>query len=524
MRKLLFLFLLGITFFGYVKTGNQIENRSEAEDAFEYALIISEGEQHPRFFHKHHLLYGQFICMAHACFSKIGLELSIMEVMRIMSAASSTGTLFFFALFCYRRYHLSPLSTFFATLFLGSCYGFWRYAAEAEIPLIASFLGITSFYYSSELNNKKRFFLVGVISSICAVSIHVMNLVVVFLAIPVFYLTTRQYKKIFIHTGTSAFAVFLLYYFIQIKHSLYPQSNELSLYVGYESYVKAWVALLQCIISCDFVLGLSSARDFLMQLFPNRMFLEEFFYGERLPSKHIIISVFTFLFFIIFTSASIIFSIKTWHGRLLLKNSAYLGSVKPSVISASIYFISYVILLLLIEPGNPELWVMGLIPFALLIGCLVLYPLMLDNKLWVPFMALIILSIHNGSAIRLLSNGALDYQKMKAQPVLALADEGDLVISASNPVFERYLRYHSSGDIIYLFHEKSHELTLNDLHKIKGEVYFLGDVFDVPSSLKVRFPEKVLMIEKFAKKMSSEVVQVVDDSFGGIYTLKEEHQ
>ena len=76
---------------------------------------------------------------------------------------------------------------------------------------------------------------------------------------------------------------------------------------------------------------------------------------------------------------------------------------------------------------------MGMIPFALLFCGLVLLPLTHDNRIWIPFLMIICLLFHNGSAT-LLKNSDLDYQFNKAETILS-EEEQDLILTAGNPVF-----------------------------------------------------------------------------------------
>ena len=94
---------------------------------------------------------------------------------------------------------------------------------------------------------------------------------------------------------------------------------------------------------------------------------------------------------------------------------------------------------------------MGLMPFSLLLCGLIFVPLTYDNKLWVPFLAVIILLIHNTNAISALNDSDKDYNYQKSKDCLLIGKERDVIIIASNPVFERHLRYHSLANIIYLY-------------------------------------------------------------------------
>ncbi|NLX27181.1 MAG: hypothetical protein GXY61_14685, partial [Lentisphaerae bacterium] len=188
-----------------------------------------------------------------------------------------------------------------------------------------------------------------------------------------------------------------------------------------------------------------------------------------------------------------------------------------------LWFAGYAGLLLFIEPGNPELWVMGLLPLWLLFCGLVLLPLTVDNRLWLPFLLLLVLFVHNGvGGIGVLGDPSKDYQQQKAKSVLAHAGSNDVVVTAGSPVFERYLRYQFPGKVIYLYDLSEEQLSDAILPVNSHNIYILDDVFHQHRSLITRFSEKTKQIERFAEKVMPYVEKVADDEFGGIYRLRTE--
>ena len=106
--------------------------------------------------------------------------------------------------------------------------------------------------------------------------------------------------------------------------------------------------------------------------------------------------------------------------------------------------------------------------------------------------------------------------------ILRLASDKDVVVTAGNPVFERYLRYHYSGEVIYLFNSSIANLVLGDKHKTECSTYILGDVLNIHRSLKIRFPEKSDAINKLARRLQVSEQPIINDDFGGIYVLEVE--
>ena len=94
-----------------------------------------------------------------------------------------------------------------------------------------------------------------------------------------------------------------------------------------------------------------------------------------------------------------------------------------TVVVAILWFLGYAGLLLCIEPGNPELWVMGLIPLWLVFCGVVLLPLTVDNRLWLPFAMLLMLFVHNGAGgIGVLGDPAKAKAKLGWEPEITVGE------------------------------------------------------------------------------------------------------
>ena len=520
MKRLFYILLFVFSFLFYWGSGLGIENRTEAEDVFEYALMVEQGAEHAWFYHEHHLLYGSLMRTIYEMAQALGYDGRAIEVMRLISALCAAGTLFFFFLFCYKRYSLRPVSSLLATVFLAVCYGFWRYSAESEIPLVASFFVSAAFYFSTNEDARRRPFVLAVIFSTLAVLIHIMNAVAVFVAVPAFYLIRKRWKLMVWHILLCVVLCAGVYTLIGMTTDVHGKGIAHFSMIGFGDLAKAVVAFVQCVISSDFMLGFRSIRAFLSELFAGRMLLEEFYFGERLSRYYVLGSTLTYFTFFVLMFGCIGRAAWVWKNIIAERDRYRLPRGVGALVAPALFFLGYGGLLLFLEPGNPELWWMGLMPFALLLCGLVLLPLTVDNKLWLPFLMVLSLMIHNGNANRMLYDSTKDYQYRKSRAVMDLSVEGDLIVTAGSPVFERYLRYHSSSSICYLYELGAEELAAEDLPETEGRIYVLGDVFKRNDSLRIRFPEKTAEIELFAERIWPQVEQLEHDVFGGLYILE----
>ena len=520
MKKIFYILLFVLSFLFYWETTRYIENRSESDDAFVYATMV-ETDHHPWLYHPHHLIYGPVMKGGYSALQAIGFEGRAYEMLLFVSALSAAGSLFFFFMFCYRRYSLRPVSSLMATGLLGVSYGFWRYSAEAEISLPASFLVLAALYYATGPQPRRSAFLLATVFSVLAVLMHIMNAVPVFFAIPCFYLLRRRWKAAVLHGVLSAGVVALVYGVVAASHPLYSGGGALRPEINLGSLVKGTVALGQCVVSGDFVMGLDSMRAFLLELFAARMLAEEIFLGMRLSRFLVLFSMLTYLLFGLLGMVCVSRAAWVWKNMVKHRDRFQLPSGMATVVVAVIWFLGYAGLLLCIEPGNPELWVMGLIPLWLIFCGLVLLPLTVDNRLWLPFAMLLVLFIHNGAGgIGVLGDPEKDYQFQKAKWVLEHASSKDVVVTAADPVFERYLRYYYNGEVVYLHDWAPVQLRSGELPTAEGDVYVMGDVFKQIKSLRIRFPEQTAKIDLYAEKIRPAVVMIADDEFGGIYKLR----
>ena len=175
-----------IIFIFYWGIGENIQNRTEAEDIYEYAFMVEHGSDHEWFYHKHHIGFGSLIYSINEVLCSFEIIIPPLKLMRLVSALSATGTLILFYLFCYKRYSLRPISSALATICFGMMYGFCRYAGEAEIPIIATFFMLASIFILTSQKLSLKLFITGTILSIFSVLMHVMNIIAVFIAIPLF--------------------------------------------------------------------------------------------------------------------------------------------------------------------------------------------------------------------------------------------------------------------------------------------------------------------------------------------------
>ena len=158
-------------------------------------------------------------------------------------------------------------------------------------------------------------------------------------------------------------------------------------------------------------------------------------------------------------------------------------------------------------------------PFCLLLCGTVFLPLTEDNRLWLPLLMIIILLIHNSLRMQQLKDPIKDYQKMKTSNILKIATQDDVIITAGNPVFERYLRYHFQGEVLYFFGQSESSLRKSINNIESRNIFILGDALNIHRSLLIRFPKKCENIKTFIDTLNISKEPAFNDDFGGMYLL-----
>jgi hypothetical protein len=510
----------------------EIVNRAEADIAYETAWQV-EHDGHDWLYHPHHLLYGAVTKDLYNGARLLGYGGRAYPLLRLISALCGAGAVLMFFRFCYRRFSMRPVSSLLCSFLLLFSYGFWRYANEVGVIVPACLAMLCALYFS--IAPKQTAGQAAVAGVLCGISVlfHILNVIPVFLAVPLFYLLQRNWRGLFLNF-TAALTVTVAGYtgvYIFESAQIFGDAPAL-LPLTPGSFIKGLIGFSQCVASGNFMLGVAWVRDTLTTLFPARMLLEELYMGRALSAELVAAATCTYVLLagcfaaVCILACRIVFfhagsgrrrdrvgTVEGWHALLIVM----------------IWFAGYAGALLLLEPGNPEVWVMGLVPFWLGFCGLAVAPLARKNILWPVLLLAGLLALHNYTGGMLpLKNPEGDYNRQKAAWVLEHAGSNDIILTAGNPVFERYLRYVSPAKTDYLHSwqdrrldhpEAAMRLLRSEIHP-GGAVYILGDVFSQPVSLTKRFPEKTASIRRFAETIRPLAEPIHTNEFAGVYLLK----
>ncbi len=522
--KALPLIILFLLFF-FTIWGVEIVNRTEAEDAYDYSLIAEQGAPH-RLYHSHHLLYGPLAKDAYVAARMLGYTGRAYELLRLLSALCGAGALMLFYKFCVRVFKLAPLAALPGTLLLLFSYGFWRYSNEVEIIAPASLMAMLVLYLafiypSSPLD----FALLGVLGA-GTFLLHILNGIPIFMAVPVALLLRKHYKGLLYYTTAAASICALGYLAV-----LWLEPDQLNIAGGVGPSItlmtplRGIIGIGAAVVAGNFTFGYSFVRSALAEMFPARMLLEEIYLGEAMPGWMTVAGSVTF---VALTFSAVLFALKSFDKQRLLQSASPANPRRPAIAAVAVWGAAYALTILVLEPGNPEVWVQGLLPIFLLVAYFCVGTLYARNRLWLAALLAATMAAHNyvGGMLPLRDPDG-DYNRAKAEWIMAVATPEDLVVTAANPVFERYLRYYSPARVEYLYHWPEHHLlepatglSENEVFNVAGRVFIMGDVFEQPPSLRVRFSAKTDQIDVFAEAIRPHALQAHENDFGGVYILK----
>jgi len=494
--RYILLFLATLVFFAWVAPGNH----SEAEDAFEYSRLIEEGRG-AELFHPYHLLYlpAQKAVFQAACL--LGYGGRSYYVARTVSMFSGAAALLLF--FLIARWlagtsdHRLPLV---ATLGLLFSYGFVRYACEVEIYLPAMALALAAIYSAL----RKRF-VTGIVFASLALLMHTINAAVALAVVPSIYLlVSKDWKRAVLHGGTTLVLAGLVYFVVQNScgtfHPPVDSASEGWLQPG--TIGKAIVGLGQCILSANFVFAYGVAVEKLQALFPYRVFAEEVFAASHMPPWLKAVAPLTFALALAGLVGSAV---------LLLFNACRHRIFNRVFFVLLLWLGGTMFPTLMLEPSNPELWILALAPLWAVFLWLAVALRLPERAVGLLALAVCLLGVHNVVAgMGSVKDRKGDYNFGKAEWILQHAGTNDVVHTSDSFVFSFYLDYWGVAEV----------RNINSQDWKPGETtYVFGDVFNPPPAVGVRYPEFAKKVAATASELQPMCRKIRDDQFGGIWIV-----
>lgn len=421
-------------------------NHTETEDSYDYAYKVrtaSVGD----LVYPHHLAY---LPAAKALYST-GIFSDPFTMMVGGNVLLGVGGVLATWRVARERFALSPPAAGFVALFLAFSYGYWRYsvAAEVYIPavLMQALLCLMAFAASTSAAHAV---LCGFVAAAAIATHGPLSAPLAIAAVPAYFALTRRFRTLLIYGLVATVSVCAVYY---IGWQLLATTDgELGQFITFikgppeeprafslATLMKALIGFGTVFISSNPLFAIPSLVERVQSLMPYRNLTEELFMAKnfnRVIAAIALVLAASLGAMAVYVLTQLRCSGETWR-RLR-------GDAK--IVALSVWFTAYAILVIVIHPDSPELWICFLLPVALATG-VVLNSCYRHRSFRTPLAFCAVLLLCNLSGMAMIRPQASDYHRHRAAWVLSELRPGDGVYTRDADVFTRYLRYHAPPDV-----------------------------------------------------------------------------
>ena len=507
------------------------ENHSEAEDAYWYAKDLRDAD-FSSLWHPYHMIYLPLMRMLFMPFRALGMD--AFSFLIIANKLLGILTL----LVCYRilcnRDGEFDRGAFLFVAFIGVSYGFWRYSNVPEVYMLANFFNVLLVYWLFKRPiTPSNTVIAGGLGTLALLG-HATGLSLVLVAVPIFFLHQKNLKALFRYGITVGLLIIILYGGVQYAlsigdppESLFGQSSGRFSSFKLTHIPKAIFGSSQDLISGNFLFAFDGFVELIVRVFPNRMMDEEIFMGKQVDGITPVLAVISLVgaaitFFLLFFKF-----MKKWSWPTKKK---LLTTPQVSLLIA--WTAVFTLIAIQKSTGNPERWLLVMVPASLLAYHLITKSLVNQNgthRLASGFVFFLFTANLWGGFFPILTDKG-DYNAQKAYPLIESIPPGSMLLTIDNGGFNRFLDYNTQFEVINLFSnedldatQKKYRLFEQRIEEFPGSIYATGDVFRIPKFYYSDNPRAVPETEKLSKKLAPEFEKITDNEFGGIYQRMEGH-
>lgn len=454
-RNAVCLFLLVVMAFYFFTAAN---NFSETDDVFAFAYrtenFAFSHVSDPRLMLYHMFNRAIYVCM-NILLSPFELTVSAIQSMRYLSIVCAAVSLLLMFRIMTVDLKLQPLTALLGSLLLGFSYGFWRYAAEAEVYIPAIMLCLLVFHL---LHTKMAIQLLSVLSvgALAGVTILFYQPAVIPLlfAFPFLLLSRAQWPNMLAYGLTASVVVisgylwgYWLYWPASLDVSqfiafLSQRSEEfmvpgLSLKTVILSIFRSFFALGHDFTSANWIFAWPSVVDWIQRLFPNNILHEERFMAGQIGGIRYLLLV---------IQSMLIVSI-IW---VFVKAMKYAKSLKycRSFWVIVVWLLLNGMIIGRLNPGGVEAWIMVFPAIMLIVSTTLIEPLTKGHNRNLVFV-IVLLAVQNFiGGMGLVSDSEYDYHQMKGKWLIENSQPEDLVIVAGDASLTEAIRYLAKAQVI----------------------------------------------------------------------------
>lgn len=495
-------------------------NPTEADDALWYAHDV-ETATWPELWHPYHLLYLPVGRLFWGFTRAIGLVDRAYPALILMGAMFSAAAVVVVWDLLRRRLGIEPLRAAVASGCLAVTYGVWRYAAEAEIYAMALLVtaGLTHLALARKASHGLG--LAVILLGAIAPFVHILAVLVSAIAVPVGILRQRGIRA----AATYAVVTAVLGLVIGTAGmsaaggsgsvvDFYRSDKPTVSVGGGTGAIRHGIAASQALVSGNFLLTYPSVRRELGDRFPDRMLEDELYAGRSAPQLIGRLAPFTLL---------ALFAGGVWllasHRRTRVD---WMYTRRSAAWFAGSWLLAHVATLVAFaRPGQPESWMLAILPTWLLVVCWLVW----DQTKLAPLTFFAgALALHNGiGGFGVYADEDGDRYRARASWVIAEADSTDAILTAESAGLTRHLTYYGAAEVVDFQFTTPREIRakIGRIRDVPGQVYAMSDIFDPPAHYRNLFPELADSLARITAEVRGQFVRVHSDSLGAVYRWDE---
>jgi hypothetical protein len=508
----------------YVLTGPG--NRSEADDAFSFAYDIEHGTLQ-KLLGPEHVSHLFFLPLARGLFNLVQLfniEMRAYDAVRLTNCFVAATTVVLFGIVLRRRLRLSLFGAMAGAAGFAVSYGVWRYANEAEVYalglLVIVALCLMAF---SGLHSTRAVIMASVVATL-GIFIHILGVIPAIVIVPVVLLLERRVRDLVVYVlclallagtvsyGTYRYAAAPQQSFMEYLLNPSPGTN-----YSARAIPQSIASLGQDIATTNFLFAYPGIARRIVATFPMQYLVEEQYVGERSDSVVRTVPVATVILLLLFVTLVI------WFTRQRPLDHDLMRKVAPALAAVAVWILAYWVFVLGRSSSAPEAWIPLLPAVWIFIAVVLLERAQARTHRAVVVALLIVLAIHNlAGGLWMMRSRSTDFNAVKADWLLVHSGTGDVILTADGAVFERYLRYYSTAEVISLEEVPPNELVNVYAAKVAepGRLFATAGVLDPPSQLADLDPARYDILKQFASTIRRDFRRVVESDVGDIYVLR----
>lgn len=416
-------------------------NRGQAADAFDYAAAV-ERASFGDLVYPLHVLYLPIVRLFHSVLERVGAVESAFSTFGLMGAGIGTAAIWGVFRFARDRLELPASNSFLAAGCLAVSWGFWRYSAEAEVYSFAVLAAIVTLLVVSRPAGGVAH-IIGIASSITlAVLAHVLNVALIPFAVVLLRSREWAWKKIVsigvVAGAMGAAAFYLAFILAAASDAAAADAGFLAFYLdnAQESTFRAQdlvtsVAVAgSTAVAANFLFGYGPVRDLIVRVFPGQSIDDDLLMGETAaPWISWIAPISLATFFVL--AVLLLFryvSARTIKTRIGAGVASWLVAYSAIVLAGG-------------NTNQPEVWIIWLLPAALLLAVLAVRGQVSSSRVSVLVLCLGVHSIVGGFSPLFSGENRMD---TFGSWIVTNGREGDLVLTADSPSTARFIAYEAA--------------------------------------------------------------------------------